>query len=108
MSNERSAPNPYPPVSQKRKPSEVLWTLKKGAGTVECRVLGHAEFGEEVQLFGDGGFFAGRRFNLRAQAIAHGNELKANLKANGWSEVKGAARDGRVHQYGRRRAAARP
>jgi hypothetical protein len=45
----------------------------------------------EVQLFGNGGFYAARRFELRAQAVAHGDELRANLVANGWQDTKGGA-----------------
>jgi hypothetical protein len=76
-----------PTVPQQPKPTESLWTLRKGSGTVECGLLTHGEpGGVEVQLFGNGGFYAARRFELRAQAVAHGNELKANLEADGWTK----------------------
>jgi hypothetical protein len=59
-------------VPQKPKPTEPLWTLRKGTATVDCRLLGHGEWGWEIQLYRDGGFYAGRRFNLRAEAIDMG------------------------------------
>jgi hypothetical protein len=51
------APGHHPPtVAKNAKPTEPLWTLYKGSGTVDCRLLSHAEWGWETKVFRDGAF----------------------------------------------------
>jgi hypothetical protein len=75
-----------PPVPTRTpRPTEHLWTLRKGGGRVDAELLGQGEWGWEVRLSRDWHFYGSRRFDLRAQAIEHGAVLKADLEAVGWS-----------------------
>lgn len=43
---------------------------------VECLLRGHGEYGWEVVLFSDGRDIFGRRFVLRAEALAEAESLR--------------------------------
>jgi hypothetical protein len=48
-------------------------------------LLSHGEYGLEAQLLRDGEFYAGRRFDLRAQAIEHADQTRRDLEREGWT-----------------------
>jgi hypothetical protein len=50
-----------------------------------CQLRSHGEYGWEAQLFRDGEFYAGRRFDLRAQAVAHAEQTRRDLEREGWT-----------------------
>lgn len=55
------------------------------AAAIDAELLGQGEYGWEFRLLDRGEFYAGRRFDLRAQAVAHGEEIRRELEADGWS-----------------------
>lgn len=59
------------PTFPTRKPraAEYLWSMRKDGKQIEAQLRGHGEYGWELQLLRDGDFYAGRRFDLREQAI---------------------------------------
>lgn len=74
-----------PPIpARKPRPAEPLWSMCKDGHQIDAELRGHGEYGWELQLLRDGGFYAGRRFDLRAQAVAHGNEIRSDLERDGW------------------------
>jgi hypothetical protein len=78
------APNAKPLPPRQPQPGELIWTLHKGTEHVECVLRSHGELGVETQLYRNGGFYGGRRFDLREDALGHADELKAGLLAMGW------------------------
>jgi hypothetical protein len=77
-------PNAKPLPPREPQPGEPLWVLHKGAERIECELRVHGDFGCEVQLFRNGAFYAGRRFELREGALRHADVLKADLIGLGW------------------------
>jgi len=78
------APNAKPPPLPQPVPGMPLWTLHKGPERIDCELRSHGEWGWEVQLIRNGGFYAGRMFERREDALAHADELRADLRAMGW------------------------
>ncbi len=74
-----------PPQHRTAKPTEPIWTVRKDEKRVDARLLSHGEYGWEVQLYADGGFYAGRRFHLRAEAIAYSDVLRRDIERDGWT-----------------------
>jgi hypothetical protein len=77
--------NAPPPQLRKPRPAEPLWTLRKGHQRIDAALLGHGEYGWELQLLRQGNFYGGRRFDLRKQAMAFGDEIRGELERDGWS-----------------------
>jgi hypothetical protein len=50
-------------------PGEPLWELRVNHVTWSCELRYQGEYGVEMQIFRDGEFFAGRRFDTRALAV---------------------------------------
>jgi hypothetical protein len=71
----------------KPKPAEPLWSVRMGGRQIDAELRGHGEYGWEFQLLHDREFYAGRRFDLRAQAIADGEEIRRELEQRGWREA---------------------
>ncbi len=84
QSGESASSRPTAQVHQP-KPSEPIWTLTKGDTRIDARLLVHGEYGVEVQLYADGGFYGDRRFHLRAEAIAYGDVIRGDLEQDGWT-----------------------
>ena len=76
--------SPRPPA-RKPRPAEPLWSVRKAGRQIDAELLGQGEYGWEFRLLDRGEFYAGRRFDLRAQAVAHGEEIRRELEADGWS-----------------------
>src|SRR5207247_5829861 len=77
-------PNRPPPVPSPR-PTQRLWSVLRSGEQIDAELLGHGESGWELQLYRRGEFYAGRRFNQRAQAIAYGDLVRGDLEAEGWA-----------------------
>lgn len=60
---------PLPPP-RKPTPGEPLWSLLKDHETWTAELRYHGEYGVECQILRDGELAIGRRFDLKAQAIA--------------------------------------
>jgi hypothetical protein len=73
---------PAPRVSR---PGEPLWSLRRDGRQITCELRCHGEYGWEAQLFRDGEFYAGRRFDLRAQAIDHAEQTRRDLERERWT-----------------------
>jgi hypothetical protein len=58
--------------------------LRKDGDQIDAELRGHGEYGWEVQLLRDAEFYAGRRYDLREQAVAPGEEIRRDLTARGW------------------------
>jgi hypothetical protein len=58
--------------------------MRKDHHQIDAELRGHGEYGWEIQLLKDGDFYAGQRFELREQAIAHGDEYRVELIPRGW------------------------
>lgn len=70
-------------------PGDVVWELRKGIGRLRCELRGHGDWAWETQLLLNEEFYAGRRVDLRAQAVAYAAETKRWLIADeGWTGVR--------------------
>jgi len=58
--------------------------MRKDDHQIDAQLRGHGEYGWEIQLLKDGEFYAGRRFDLREQTVAHGDEIGRDLERKGW------------------------
>jgi hypothetical protein len=67
------------------KPGEPLWSLRRDGRQITCELRSHGEYGWEAQLFRDGEFYAGRRFDPRAHAVAHAEQTRQDLEREGWT-----------------------
>jgi hypothetical protein len=81
------SPNARPPPPRASKPGEPLWSLRKDGRQFTCELRSHGEHGWEAQLFRDSDFYAGRRFDLRAQAVAHAEQTRQDLERDGWTAL---------------------
>ena len=63
---------------------EHLWRLRKDHRTVDADLLYHAEYGVEIQFSYNGEMAYGRRWPVRADAIAEANDKRRELERNGW------------------------
>jgi hypothetical protein len=81
------SPTYKPPPARQARPREPVWTLKKSTGArVECSLLSHGEWGWDVLLFRDGGFYGSRRFQFHDEALRWAEAERQALKADGWAE----------------------
>ena len=62
-------------------PGEVLWTLVNGTEARRAELRDHGPIGCELQIFVNGEFVNGRRFENRALAIIEGDAARAALEA---------------------------
>jgi len=93
MANEPFySPQRQPPPPRVSKPGEPLWSLRRDERQITCELRSHGEYGWEAQLFRDGDFYAGRRFDLRAQAVAHAEQTRRDLERARWRSVCDAVR----------------
>ena len=75
--------NAPPPSKAKPRPGELIWTLKNGSRVASCELRYHGEYGVETQFFRDGDFIAGRRFDLRGQALQWAQLERQDLEQEG-------------------------
>lgn len=79
-----NAPKPPP---RKPRPLEPVWTMRKDGKQTECGLLGHGEYGWEVQLLRDGAWFYGRRWITRALALAEADAIRRQFERDGWKPL---------------------
>jgi hypothetical protein len=77
--------NARPPPPRQSKPGEPLSSLQRDGRQITCELRNHGEYGWEAPLFRDGEFYAGRRFHLRAEAVAHAEQTRQDLERDGWA-----------------------
>jgi hypothetical protein len=63
--------------------------MKKDGKQTVCTLLGHGEYGWEVILLRDGEWFYGRRWMLRAEALAEADALRREHERDGWTIASG-------------------
>ena len=51
---------------------------------IHCELRNHGVYGVEAQLYRDKEFYAGRRFNERADALVHAAKVRQDLERDGW------------------------
>jgi hypothetical protein len=74
-----------PPASRvKPREPEPLWRLTKDGHVMTAGLRYHGEYGVEFQLLRDGDLFLGRRYDLRAFAVAESDALWAQYRSEGW------------------------
>ena len=82
------APNRKAPLSARvSRPGKALWSLRKHGRQITCEPRGHGEYGWGAQLFRDGEFYAGRRFDLRADVVVHAEGIRQDVERDGWRTV---------------------
>ncbi len=54
---------------------------------MDCELRGHGEHGWECQFFNDGASVYGRRWTLRADALAEADEKRRELEGDGRQRV---------------------
>jgi hypothetical protein len=74
-----------PPAPRQPKPGEHIWALQQGSRYAECKLRFHGESCGWEQFFRDGLFFSGRRFDLKAQALAWAEFERQAMEKEGWS-----------------------
>jgi hypothetical protein len=87
MPNDALLWNAPPPPPRKPKPTEHLWSMRKGSDQAAFVLLCHGEYGWEWQVR-SGGFLYGRRCTLRADAIAYAAEERRDREKRGWTMVE--------------------
>ena len=81
------SPNRKAPPLRVVRSGEPLWSLQKDGRQITCELRSHGEYGWEAQLFRDGEFYAGRRFDLRSLAVAHAEQTRQDLGREGWTAL---------------------
>jgi hypothetical protein len=66
---------------------EFVWALETDVKRVVCELHDHGADGWDAQLVRDGEFSANRRFDTRAQALAHADAMRVLLEGGGWKLV---------------------
>ena len=74
-----ASPRPHP-----ARPPERMWSVRKDGKQTGCTLVGQGEDGWDVVLSRNGVEFYGRRFVMRADALAEAGELLRELEAVGW------------------------
>ena len=64
-----------------------MWSVRKDGKQTDCTLVGQGEDGWDVVLSRNGDEFYGRRWTMRADAVAEAGELLRELCAVGWKRV---------------------
>jgi hypothetical protein len=67
------------------KPVEVLWTLAKNTDMRRAELRDHGSIGAELQVYENGEFVRGERFENRALALIQADAIRNALEASGWT-----------------------
>jgi hypothetical protein len=67
-----------------RRPPEPIWTMRRQGRQTDCVLLGQGEYGWDLQLLRDGDSFYARRWTLKAEALAEGDDIRRELERDGW------------------------
>lgn len=80
--------NPYPvrPAAPARvsKPGEPLWTFTRGTEQRHAEIRSAGRMGVELQIFVNGEFASGRRYENRALALIDADALRDTLELDRW------------------------
>lgn len=87
MSDEQPfyAPDRKPAAPREPKPGELLWTLVKGTESRRLELRDHGVIGAELQIYVNGQFLKGQRYENRALALLQADAIKDALEASGWT-----------------------
>lgn len=58
--------------------------MRKNGKQVDCELRGHGEYGWECQFLYNGELAYGRRWTLRADALAEAEAKRQELEGDGW------------------------
>jgi hypothetical protein len=75
-------PGPVAPPRQSQ-PVEHFWSIRKEGRQLYCQLLGHGEYGWEVQLLRNGEWFYGRRYPTLALAQAEADAIRDQYVRDG-------------------------
>jgi hypothetical protein len=70
-------------MPRESKPAEILWTLVKGTESRRADLRDHGA-GAELQIYVNGEFVNGQRFDNRALALLQADALRDAFEAAGW------------------------
>jgi hypothetical protein len=76
-------PKPSPPPPREPKPRRHLWTIEKDWHFYRCELVLHEEGGTEAQIFRDGEFMVGRRFEEGWQTLQWAELEKEHIEKAG-------------------------
>ena len=85
MSDDALLWNAPPPPPRKPKPGERVWSMRKNGKQVDAELRVHGEWGVECQFWYDGEMVYGRRWTLRAEALAEADQKRRELERDGWT-----------------------
>lgn len=81
--------NPYPvrPAAPARAsiPGEHRWTFTRGSEQRRAELRDHGRTGAELQVYVNGEFASGRRYENRALATIDADALRDTLEMSGWT-----------------------
>lgn len=84
MPNDALLWNAPPPPPRKPRPAEHVWSMRKNGKQVDAELRGHGEYGWECQFLYDGELAYGRRWTMRADALAEAEAKRRELEGEGW------------------------
>ena len=76
--------NVFTDTPRQRTPGEHVWTLRKGLDQYRCELRDRGAWGTETQMFRNGGFSYGHRFDSRALALHFAATERLALEQDGW------------------------
>ena len=76
-----------PPRPLTARPPQLMWSVRKDGKQTGCTLVGQGEDGWDVVLSRNGDEFYGRRWMMRADAVAEAGELLRELERDGWQTV---------------------
>jgi len=78
------APDRKPAPPRQPKPAELLWTLVKGTESRRVELRDHGSIGAELQIYVNGEFVSGQRYENRALALLQADAIRDALQTTGW------------------------
>ena len=90
MSNDALLWNAPPPPPRKPRQAEHVWSMRKNGKQVDAELRADGGYGWECQFLYNGDFAYGRRWVLRADALAEAEAKRQELDAVGWRDEKPA------------------
>ena len=61
--------------------------MRKNGKQVDAALRSHGEYGWECQFLYNGAFAYGRRWTMRAEALAEADDKRQELERDGWQNV---------------------
>lgn len=82
--------NAPPPPPRKPRPAERIWSMRKNGKQIDAELRGHGEYGWECQFLYEGELAYGRRWDMRALAVAEAEDKRQELLGQGWTVIESA------------------